>query len=95
VERYNDLLSEKRLDPYYLEKYVLFMHPDYTDGEDLEDSAKFKSFKGDEQYKEELVKQIVGFWIRRRLDKTDYLFYQGLVDLISIYDPEFYKSRID
>lgn len=95
VNRYNNLIVEKRLDPFYLERFVLFMKPEYTDGEDLEDSAKFKTFKGDEEFEEELVKQVIGFWIRRKIDQTDFLFFEGLSDLLLSYDFEFLKSRLE
>lgn len=95
VNRYHELCKEKRLDPFYLEKFVHFMNTGYTDSEDIEEAAKFKTFKDDEAYEEELVKQVVGFWMRRRIDKTDYQFYLGLADLISTYDRRFFEERLE
>jgi len=95
VLRYTELIADRRLDPYYFERFILFMKIDYTDGEDLEESAKFQSFKEDEKLDEDLVKLVVGFWIRRRIDQTDFLFYQGLIDLIKVYDTEFLDKRLE
>ncbi len=94
ADRYYQLVKKNRLEPFYLERFLLFMHPDFTDGESIEDSAKFSTFPKDEEFEFALIKQVVGFWIRRNIDKTDTLFYLGLVDLISTYDNDFYESRI-
>ncbi len=95
TERYQELCKERRLDPFFLEKFVHFMKLGYTDSEDIEEAAKFKTFKGDDDFDEDLVKQVVGFWIRRHIDKTDYQFYLGLADLISTYDQKFYEERLE
>ncbi|TGN20353.1 hypothetical protein [Leptospira idonii] len=95
TERYIRLISEKQLEPYYLEKYNLFLHPDFTDGEEEAESAKFQVWREDENADTVLVKQCVGFWIRRRIDGTENSFYSGLEDLIQSYDPEFYKKRTE
>ncbi len=95
TERYLMLVEEKRLDPFFLERFNLFMIPDYTDNEDPEYGAKFKTFAGDEFYETKLVRICVGFWLRRRIDNTETLFFDGLLDLIKTYDLEFYQSRLD
>ncbi len=95
VERYNELVTEKRLDPFYIERFVLFMKKDYTDGEDIEESAKFKFYDGDDEFNEDIVKHAVGFWLRRRIDQTDLSFFHGLKDLIFLYDRVFYESRLE
>ncbi|MDZ4725108.1 MAG: hypothetical protein SH817_03055 [Leptospira sp.] len=95
VERYHDLVSLKRLEPFYLEKYSMFMHPEYTDSEEIDVASRFKIFSGDELYDKKLVRQCVGFWVRRNLDKTDTLFYEGLIDLLTTYDLQFLKNRTE
>ncbi|WP_411824203.1 hypothetical protein [Leptospira sp. 'Mane'] len=93
TDRYIDLVTEKRLDPYYLDKYDLFLVPDFTDAEEEADGSKFISWEGDDIYPAVLVREVVGFWIRRRIDGTETQFYLGLTDLLKLYDLDFYESR--
>ncbi|GBF51301.1 hypothetical protein LPTSP4_28330 [Leptospira ryugenii] len=92
VNRYEELLSENRLEPFYLEKFRYFMYPDFTDSEDIEESAKFFIKKGDELYDSKLVMESVGFWIRRTIDGTDQGFYQFLLEILQTYDSEFLRD---
>ncbi|WP_246047668.1 hypothetical protein [Leptospira ilyithenensis] len=94
TNRYIDLVSEKRLDPYYLDKYDLFLVPDFTDAEEESDGSKFVSWEGDDIYPAVLVRETVGFWIRRRIDGTEPQFYLGLTDLLKLYDFDFYETRM-
>ncbi|TGK81906.1 hypothetical protein EHQ24_11530 [Leptospira noumeaensis] len=94
ADRYLMLVEENRLDPYYLNRFILFMYPAFTDNEDPEESSRFVYRKGDETLEAQVVKELVGFWIRRKADGTDTEFVLGLVDLLKLYDPEFYQNRI-
>ncbi|PKA27873.1 hypothetical protein EHQ74_16780 [Leptospira levettii] len=93
ADRYLMLVEESRLDPYYFDRFILFLYPAFTDNEDPEEAAKFFIFSGDENMDSQIVKELVGFWIRRKADGTDTEFILGLVDLIKLYDPEFYELR--
>jgi hypothetical protein len=95
ADRYLLLVEESRLDPYYLDRFILFLYPAYTDNEDPEEAAKFSMIPGDESMDAQIVKELVGFWIRRKADGTDTEFILGLVELLSLYDPEFYEFRIN
>ncbi|WP_232227801.1 hypothetical protein [Leptospira wolbachii] len=93
ADRYLLLVEEDRLDPYYLDRFILFLYPAFTDNEDPEESSRFVYRKGDETIDAQVVKELVGFWIRRKSDGTDTEFILGLVDLLKLYDPEFYQNR--
>jgi hypothetical protein len=93
AERYRLLTVENRMDPYYLDRFILFMYPAYTDNEDPYEASKFSYRKGDEFLDAQVVKELVGFWLRRKVDGTSNEFHLGLVDLLKIYDPEFYTMR--
>lgn len=93
AERYKRLTDEDRMDPYYLNRFILFMYPAFTDNEDPYEAAKFTIRKGDEELDAQMVKEIVGFWLRRKVDGTEREFHLGLTDLIKIYDPEFFILR--
>ncbi|MCW7491586.1 hypothetical protein ND861_02860 [Leptospira sp. 2 VSF19] len=93
ADRYLMLVEENRLDPYYLDRFILFLYPAFTDNEDPEESSRFIYRKGDETIDAQVVKEIVGFWIRRKADGTDVEFIIGLVDLLKLYDPIFYQNR--
>lgn len=93
ADRYLLLVAENRLDPYYLDRFILFLYPAFTDNEDPEESSRFVYRKGDETIDAQIVKELVGFWIRRKVDGTDTDFILGLVDLLKLYDSEFYQSR--
>ncbi|MBM9548244.1 hypothetical protein JWG40_14545 [Leptospira sp. 201903074] len=93
AKRYLLLVEENRLDPYYLDRFILFLYPAFTDNEDPEESSRFVFRNGDETMDAQVVKELVGFWIRRKADGTDTEFVLGLVDLLKLYDPEFYKIR--
>lgn len=93
ADRYLMLVEEKRLDPYYLDRFILFLYPAFTDNEDPEESSRFVYRKGDENIDAQVVKELVGFWIRRKADGTDTEFVLGLIDLLKLYDPEFYQNR--
>lgn len=94
ADRYLMLVEENRLDPYYLDRFILFLYPAFTDNEDPEESSRFVYRKGDETIDAQVVKELVGFWIRRKADGTDTDFVLGLIDLLKLYDPEFYQNRI-
>ncbi|TGK50375.1 hypothetical protein EHQ16_06200 [Leptospira kanakyensis] len=94
ADRYLLLVEENRLDPYYLDRFILFLYPAFTDNEDPEESSRFVYKKGDETIDAQVVKELVGFWIRRKADGTDTDFILGLVDLLKLYDPGFYQNRI-
>ncbi|TGL07992.1 hypothetical protein EHQ43_02785 [Leptospira bouyouniensis] len=93
ADRYLMLVEESRLDPYYFDRFILFLYPAFTDNEDPEEAAKFSTFPGDEVMDAQIVKELVGFWIRRKADGTDSEFILGLVDLLQLYDSEFYEFR--
>ncbi|WP_244241762.1 hypothetical protein [Leptospira jelokensis] len=93
ADRYIMLVEEGRLDPFYFDRFILFLYPAYTDNEDPEESSKFKVFGGDEVMDAQIVKELVGFWIRRKADGTDLEFISGLVALLNLYDPEFLEFR--
>ncbi|EMY63056.1 hypothetical protein LEP1GSC203_3252 [Leptospira terpstrae serovar Hualin str. LT 11-33 = ATCC 700639] len=93
AERYLLLVEENRLDPFYLDRFILFLYPAFTDNEDPEESSRFVYRKGDDNIDAQVVKELVGFWIRRKADGTDTEFILGLVDLLKLYDPEFYQYR--
>ncbi|XDD46545.1 hypothetical protein AB3N60_00180 [Leptospira sp. WS39.C2] len=93
ADRYLLLVDESRLDPYYLDRFILFLYPAYTDNEDPEEASKFKTYPYDEQMDSQIVKELVGFWIRRKADGTDLEFILGLVELLRLYDSEFYEFR--
>lgn len=93
ADRYLLLVEENRLDPYYLDRFILFLYPAFTDNEDPEESSRFVYLKGDETMDAQVVKELVGFWIRRKADGTDTEFVLGLVELLKLYDPEFYQNR--
>lgn len=93
ADRYLMLVDESRLDPFYFDRFILFLYPAYTDNEDPEEAAKFRIFPGDESMDAQIVKELVGFWIRRKADGTDLEFITGLIELLRLYDPEFYESR--
>ncbi len=47
-------------------------------------------------YNGNVVNSTVFFWMRRSLDETDKLFFQGLKNLLSVYDADFYaRYKID
>lgn len=94
ADRYILLVEENRLDPYYLDRFILFLYPAFTDNEDPEESSRFVYRKGDESMDAQVVKELVGFWIRRKADGTDTEFILGLIDLLKLYDLEFYQNRI-
>ncbi len=91
-ERFRDLVAEKRLDPFFLDKYSLFLHPDYTDAEEETESSTFPGHLSKVNFSEKVTKQAVGFWIRRSIDKTDILFFRSLERLILVYDKEFLQN---
>ncbi|WP_232420726.1 hypothetical protein [Leptospira vanthielii] len=93
ADRYLLLVEEDRLDPFYLDRFILFLYPAFTDNEDPEESSRFVYRKGDETIDAQVVKEVVGFWIRRKADGTDTEFILGLVDLLKLYDSEFYQNR--
>lgn len=93
ADRYLMLVDESRLDPFYLDRFILFLYPAYTDNEDPEEASKFKVFPGDEKMDSQIVKELVGFWIRRKADGTEIEFITGLLELLRLYDSEFYESR--
>ncbi len=93
ADRYLLLVEENRLDPYYLDRFILFLYPAFTDNEDPEESSRFVYRKGDETMEAQVVKELVGFWIRRKADGTDTDFILGLVDLLKLYDSDFYQNR--
>lgn len=93
ADRYLLLVEEDRLDPYYLDRFILFLYPAFTDNEDPEESSRFVYRKGDESIDAQIVKELVGFWLRRKADGTDTDFILGLVELLKLYDPEFYSNR--
>jgi hypothetical protein len=45
-------------------------------------------------YDGNVVKGAVGFWIRRHLDGTADLFYEGLNKLLRLYDPLFFEAAL-
>ncbi|MDF3821439.1 hypothetical protein P3G55_16160 [Leptospira sp. 96542] len=92
-KRYETLVEEKRLEPFYLDRFIFFMHPDYTDSQDVEEAAKFTIRKNDENVSGEVTREAVGFWLRRKIDGTNLEFLLGLIDLLKIYDSEFYEIR--
>ncbi|PJZ47393.1 hypothetical protein EHQ30_06075 [Leptospira brenneri] len=94
ADRYLLLVEENRLDPYYLDRFILFLYPAFTDNEDPEEASRFVYKKGDETIDAQVVKELVGFWIRRKADGTDTEFVLGLVELLKLYDSEFYQNRI-
>jgi len=93
AERYKRLTDDDRMDPFYLNRFILFMYPAFTDNEDPYEASKFAFRKGDEEIDAQIVKEIVGFWLRRKVDGTEREFHLGLTDLIKIYDPEFFMIR--
>ncbi|WP_244147643.1 hypothetical protein [Leptospira yanagawae] len=93
ADRYLMLVEEGRLDPFYFDRFILFLYPAFTDNEDPEEASKFKVFVGDEVMDAQIVKELVGFWIRRKADGTDLEFISGLVELLNLYDPEFLEFR--
>lgn len=38
------------------------------------------------------MKELVGFWLRRKADGTDTDFILGLVELLKLYDPNFIRT---
>lgn len=93
TERYSNLIESGRLDPYYLERFVLFLHPDFTDSEEIESINQFRIKETDFSYPTNVVKEAVGFWLRRRIDKTESLFLENLIRLLQIYDNSFLQAE--
>lgn len=88
VERYKTLISEKRLEPFYLEKYRNFLNPIFLDQEERK-AIPFRTFQGDAEFSGEKTKTAVGFWIRRGVDGTEKDFYVLVKTILERYDREF------
>lgn len=89
--RYKKLIQEKRLDPFYFEKYFNFMQPGFTDDWNPNTSSKFLEKPGDENFNGNIVKVAVLFWIRRSIDGTEEEFFKGLKLILLTYDKEFIR----
>jgi hypothetical protein len=93
TERYSNLIESGRLDPYYLERFVLFLHPDFTDSEEIESTNQFRIKETDFSYPTNIVKEAVGFWLRRKIDNTEPIFLENLIRLLQIYDNSFLQAE--
>lgn len=91
--RYNRLIAERRLEPYYYEKFYSFLHPNFTDDENPHTSNSFEAVTEDGEYDGNVAKTCVAFWIRRSIDGTEAEFFQGLKLLLIAYDADFLKRR--
>ncbi|TGM72534.1 hypothetical protein EHR01_14925 [Leptospira mtsangambouensis] len=93
----NPKFFRKEADRYLMlveeDRFILFLYPAFTDNEDPEESSRFVYRKGDESIDAQIVKELVGFWLRRKADGTDTDFILGLVELLKLYDSEFYLNR--
>ena len=81
VSWYLGALEAGELDPYWPYRY----------GSYLPDSV-YDRYLDSDFYYGNVVGCAVGFWIRRKIDGTADLFYQGLYKLLKTYDPEFIKE---
>lgn len=74
---------------YDYEKFYDFMHPEYIKDGSINTaiSNQYLSYKS--PWNGNVVKTVVAFWVRRKIDGTYDEFYRGLVKLLKIYDNDF------
>jgi|GEM_PF-4819841 len=89
--RYQNLLEENRLEPYYLDRFQWFLHPDFTDSDIQEDASVFMADSWEFEYNGLFSKEMVGFWIRRKCDKTEKLWESAMLRILKLYDEEILK----
>lgn len=90
--RYEGLLASGRLPAGDYERYFSFMNPRFEARIDANPDYFFdEGFDGG--YEGNVVKTCAAFWIRRNIDGTDKIFYEGLIRAFRTYEPEMLEER--
>lgn len=83
IRKYRETMASNQSFDY--EPYFFFMNPYYPQRD--QDFLWKNGFDGG--YSGNVVKTAVAFWLRRHMDGTADEFYEGLEELISVYDEKF------
>ncbi|MEM7182811.1 MAG: SH3 domain-containing protein [Spirochaetota bacterium] len=87
---YEEFLQEgKQTASYDYEKFYDFMHPEYIKDGSINTAVSNQYLSYNSPWEGNVVKTVVAFWVRRRLDRTYDEFYRGLVALLKVYDKAF------
>lgn len=86
VDRYRAFLDAGKVPVMDYERYFFFMNKDFCSNPDGGfDYFNNRGFDGG--YDGNVVKTCTAFWIRRTVDGTAAIFYEGLKKLIATYEP--------
>lgn len=85
-ERYETLLAAGNLPEADYERYYDFLLDSFGD-EGRAGASEGGRFASDAAYDGNVVKTAAAFWLRRHIDGTAELFYEGLEKAIRTYDP--------
>lgn len=89
--RYESLLASGNLPEADYERYYDFLRDSFGDegrsGASDDGSSAADDFTGTGVYDGNVVKTAAAFWLRRHIDGTAELFYEGLEKAIRTYDP--------
>ncbi|MBX7057057.1 MAG: hypothetical protein K1X75_03250 [Leptospirales bacterium] len=89
--RFLALLQNGQLPEGYYQRYFWFMNPEFQQRIDQGDDY-FYDHGFDGGWDGNVIKTCTAFWIRRHIDGTDHLFYQGLRRSFEIYEPQMLES---
>lgn len=92
INEYKKFMSEKKENYYNYYKFYSFMSTREFPETPPKHINTF-ALRDDQEggYSGNVVMTAVAFWLRRSMDGTDRLFFDGLVDLLKIYDAEFVR----
>lgn len=97
-DAYASLIAKKKLPASYYERWFYFMNPKYCakakTGLGKNDGFDYFVNNGmDGGHDGNVVKSVVGFWLRRSMDGTMDAFAEGLKKLVTSYDPALLEQK--